>query len=65
MKKIISREIFLKSFDCSVKFFEKNYNYISLAGCSFILSNPPCGSPPGVMMADTLSFNAKIGVVDF
>ncbi len=24
-----------------------------------------CGSPPGVMMADTLSFNAKIGVVDF
>ncbi len=23
-----------------------------------------CGSPPGVMMADTLSFNAKIGVVD-
>ncbi len=26
---------------------------------------PKCGSPPGVMMADTLSFNAKIGVVDF
>ncbi len=26
---------------------------------------PACGSPPGVMMADTLSFNAKIGVVDF
>ncbi len=24
-----------------------------------------CGSPPGVMMADTLSFNAKIGLVDF
>ncbi len=24
-----------------------------------------CGSPPGVMMADTLSFNAKIGVVNF
>ncbi len=24
-----------------------------------------CGSPPGVMTADTLSFNAKIGVVDF
>ncbi len=24
-----------------------------------------CGSPPGVMMADTLSFNAKIVVVDF
>ncbi len=24
-----------------------------------------CGSAPGVMMADTLSFNAKIGVVDF
>ncbi len=25
-----------------------------------------CGSPQGgVMMADTLSFNAKIGVVDF
>ncbi len=28
-------------------------------------SEPYCGSPPGVMMADTLSFNAKIGVVDF
>ncbi len=27
--------------------------------------NGPCGSPPGVMMADTLSFNAKIGLVDF
>ncbi len=27
--------------------------------------NEKCGSPPGVMMADTLSFNAKIGVVDF
>ncbi len=26
--------------------------------------NGHCGSPPGVMMADTLSFNAKIGVVD-
>ena len=24
-----------------------------------------CGSPLGVMMADTLSFNAKIGVVNF
>ncbi len=24
-----------------------------------------CGSPPGVIVADTLSFNAKIGVVDF
>ncbi len=24
-----------------------------------------CGSPPGVMMADTLSFNAKIGVVEY
>ncbi len=24
-----------------------------------------CGSPPGVMMAATLSFNAKIGLVDF
>ena len=24
-----------------------------------------CGSPPGVMMAGTLSFNAKIGLVDF
>ncbi len=24
-----------------------------------------CGSPPGVMMAYTLSFNAKIGLVDF
>ena len=24
-----------------------------------------CGSPLGVMMADTLSFNAEIGVVDF
>ncbi len=24
-----------------------------------------CGSPPGVMMADTQSFNAKIGLVDF
>ncbi len=24
-----------------------------------------CGSPSGVMMADTLSFNAKIGVVNF
>ncbi len=24
-----------------------------------------CGSTPGVMMADTLSFNAKIGVVNF
>ncbi len=42
--------------------------------CSFSLSvlygmSPSrylhCGSPPGVMMADTLSFNAKIGVVDF
>ncbi len=27
--------------------------------------NTKCGSPPGVMMADTLSFNAKIGVVNF
>ncbi len=27
--------------------------------------NPYCGSPPGVMMADTLSFNAKIGLDDF
>ncbi len=27
--------------------------------------NGMCGSPPGVMMADTLSFNAKIGLVDF
>ncbi len=25
----------------------------------------PCGSPPGVIVADTLSFNAKIGLVDF
>ncbi len=24
-----------------------------------------CGSPPGVIVADTLSFNAKIGLVDF
>ena len=24
-----------------------------------------CGSPPGVMMADTLSFNAKVDMVDF
>ncbi len=32
--------------------------------CAKALSEP-CGSPPGVMMADTLSFNAKIGVVDF
>ena len=26
---------------------------------------PDCGSPSGVMMADSLSFNAKIGLVDF
>ncbi len=31
----------------------------------FRIYNSNCGSPPGVMMADTLSFNAKIGVVDF
>ncbi len=24
-----------------------------------------CGSPPGVMMADTLSFTAKVDLVDF
>ncbi len=24
-----------------------------------------CGSPPAVIVADILSFNAKIGVVDF
>ncbi len=32
---------------------------------SFTIRLYHCGSPPGVMMADTLSFNAKIGVVDF
>ncbi len=26
---------------------------------------PRCGSPPGVMMADTLSFTAKVDLVDF
>ncbi len=30
-----------------------------------IVEDTCCGSPPGVMMADTLSFNAKIGLVDF
>ncbi len=29
------------------------------------LPHPICGSPPGVIVADTLSFNAKIGLVDF
>ena len=29
------------------------------------LNKANCGSPPGVIVADTLSFNAKIGVVDF
>ncbi len=24
-----------------------------------------CGSPPGVIVADTLSFNAKMDLVDF
>ncbi len=28
-------------------------------------SQSPCGSPPGVIVADTLRFNAKKGLVDF
>ncbi len=40
------------------------YKKVSLhsqtSGCNIF-----CGSPPGVIVADTLSFNAKIGLVDF
>ncbi len=39
--------------------------YLYLSATFSITSHSICGSPPGVMMADTLSFNAKIGVVDF
>ncbi len=28
-------------------------------------SDAQCGSPPGVKMADTLSFTAKVDMVDF
>ncbi len=39
-------------------FFKKSVSYQKKDGCG-------CGSPPGVIVADTLSFNAKIGLVDF
>ncbi len=42
-----------------------NLNVMFFLKFSDNMLNEPCGSPPGVMMADTLSFNAKIGVVDF
>ncbi len=29
------------------------------------LEGQGCGSPPGVIVADTLSFNAKMDLVDF
>ncbi len=45
----------------SVCNFYQNFNIHTLR-CEFLYI---CGSPPGVMMADTLSFNAKIGLVDF
>ncbi len=38
---------------------------ICLVWMSLISWHGRCGSPPGVMMADTLTFTAKIGVVDF
>ncbi len=32
---------------------------------SFNQEDIGCGSPPGVIVADTLSFNAKMDLVDF
>ncbi len=35
------------------------------AGASSDVTFCFCGSPPGVIVADTLSFNAKMDLVDF
>ncbi len=42
-----------------------DYDSTSLHTNTNVLIWSMCGSPPGVMMADALSFNAKIGLVDF
>ncbi len=31
----------------------------------YVPTNDRCGSPPGIIVADTLSFNAKMDLVDF
>ncbi len=44
------------------------YTYAYFTGARMVAAGKIqalCGSPLGVMMADTLSFNAKIGVVNF
>ncbi len=48
------------AFMMAICFWEATFSYKS-----YHLSDCYCGSPPGVIVADTLSFNAKIGVVDF
>ncbi len=46
---------------------EQKYKFIGVIHWIILvrMTASDCGSPPGVMMADTLSFNAKIGVVNF
>ncbi len=50
---------------CELKVFLKGPQINQILRAGLLGRNIICGSPPGVIVADTLSFNAKIGLVDF
>ncbi len=55
----------MKQFSCSVCNMHFGYKHTFKKHMNKHSRKEVCGSPPGVIVADTLSFNAKIGLVDF